>query len=268
MDPDPALDAAIRLCRATLAATPAGVASDFDGTLAPIVNDPATVAAAPGTREALDALARRLAVVALVTGREAHDARRLVGTERVAVAGNHGVEWLAPGETQVAPDPRDADLRDAVRRVLAEVPGDRGIEVEDKGLSATVHYRNAPDPAAARHRVLEGLAAAVAAEPTLTLRHGRMSVELRAPALGDKGDAVRRIVERYALAALVVMGDDVTDLDMFRAARELRAAGRLRATLVAVGGGDEVPAEVGAAADAVIRDPVAAVSLLEALANG
>jgi trehalose 6-phosphate phosphatase len=265
MDPDPALDTAIRLCRATLAATPAGLATDFDGTLAPIVNDPAAVAAAPGAREALDALARRIAVVALVTGRGAHDARRLIGTDRVAVAGNHGVEWLAPGAPEAAPDPREAEVHAALRRVLAAVPPGPGIEIEDKGLSATVHYRNAPDPASARQRVLEALGAAP--EPLITLRHGRMSVELRALGLGDKGLAVRTIVDRYALAGLVVMGDDVTDLDMFRAARELRADGRLHAAVVAVGGGDEVPAEIAAAADVVIGDAGAAVVLLEALAS-
>jgi trehalose-phosphatase len=105
------------------------------------------------------------------------------------------------------------------------------------------------------------------AEPALTLRHGRMSVELRAPGLGDKGLAVRTIVDRYALAGLVVMGDDVTDLDMFRAAHELRASGRLHTAVVAVGGGDEVPAEVAAAADVVIGDAFAAAALLDALAR-
>jgi trehalose 6-phosphate phosphatase len=268
MDTDPALDAAISLCRATLAATPAGLATDFDGTLAPIVDDPAAVAAVPGAREALDALASRLAVVALVTGRGARDARQLVGTDRVAIAGNHGVEWLPPGEAEVAPDRREAEIHDALARVLGAVPVIPGIEVEDKGLSATVHYRNALDPAAARRRVLDVLAAALAAETALTLRHGRMSVELRAPALGDKGLAVRTIVDRYGLAGLVVMGDDVTDLDMFRAAHQLRASGRLQAAVVAVGGGDEVPAEVAAAADVVIGDAVAAAALLDALARG
>jgi hypothetical protein len=64
------------------------------------------------------------------------------------------------------------------------------------------------------------------------------------------------------------MGDDVSDLDMFRAAHELRANGRTRAAVVAVGAGDEVPGEVAAAADAVIGDAAAAVTLLEALARG
>jgi trehalose 6-phosphate phosphatase len=266
MDPDSALDTAIRLCRTALAVAPAGLATDFDGTLSPIVDDPAAVAAAPGAREALEELARRIAVVALITGREAQRARRLIGTDLVAIAGNHGVEWMAPGEREVAPDPREAEIRAALGRMLAAVPTDLGLTIEDKGLSATVHYRNAPDPSAARRRLLEALDTTV--DPLIARRHGRMSVEMRAPQLGDKGMAVRTIAERYALSGLVVMGDDVTDLDMFGAAHQLRASGRLRAVVVAVGGDDEVPAEVGAAADVVIADTRSAVALLEALARG
>jgi hypothetical protein len=63
------------------------------------------------------------------------------------------------------------------------------------------------------------------------------------------------------------MGDDVTDLDMFRAAAALRDEGRLRAAILGVAGGREVPAEVHGAADAVLPDPAAAVALLGALAE-
>ena len=63
----------------------------------------------------------------------------------------------------------------------------------------------------------------------------------------------------------MVLGDDVTDLDMFRAAAEARAAGRLSAAILAVGGAGEVPAAVAAAADAVLADPPAAAALLSAL---
>jgi phosphoglycolate phosphatase-like HAD superfamily hydrolase len=78
---------------------------------------------------------------------------------------------------------------------------------------------------------------------------------------------VHAVVERYALRGLVVLGDDVTDLDMFRAAADLRAAGRLRGTILAVRGGREVPAEVADAADAVIGSPEEVVSLLLTLAR-
>ena len=63
-----------------------------------------------------------------------------------------------------------------------------------------------------------------------------------------------------------MLGDDVTDLDMFRAAAEARARGELNAAILAVAGGDEVPAAVAAAADVVLPDPQAVAALLTALA--
>jgi hypothetical protein len=79
---------------------------------------------------------------------------------------------------------------------------------------------------------------------------------------------VERAITRYALRGLLLLGDDVTDLDMFRAAAEARATGRLRATILAVAGSGEVPSAVAAAADALLPDPAAAAELLSALADG
>jgi trehalose 6-phosphate phosphatase len=256
---------ALRLARRVLGAEPAGVVSDIDGTLAPIVRDPTTVRLADGGAQALEALAERLPVVALVTGRAAADARRIAGVEAVLIAGNHGVEWLEPG-ADLPPTTPDADR--AARRLdgmLEAVPvGEPGVWIEHKGLSATVHFRNAPDPVAARAQVVEALERRMT--PDMQLRHGRMSVELRPVGLGDKGQAVHRIVERFGLRGLLALGDDVTDLDMFQAAADLRAAGTLDAAIIAVAAGREAPPAVAAAADVVIPGPAAAVELLAALA--
>ena len=136
--------------------------------------------------------------------------------------------------------------------------------VDDKGPSATIHYRNAPDPQAAAERIAAALGDVTAAG--LSLRPGRMSWELRAAGAADKGTAVTQLISRHGLRGLVVIGDDVTDLDMFRAAGEARARGELNAAVLAVAGGDEVPAAVAAAADVVLPDPQAVAALLTALA--
>ena len=115
---------------------------------------------------------------------------------------------------------------------------------------------------AARGRILAALAEL---PPGLELREGRLSIELRPTGAGDKGSALRQVVERYRLRGAVVVGDDVTDLDMFRAAAELRAEGRLAAAIVAVGGGGEVPAAVADAADLLVASPAELVALLAAL---
>jgi trehalose 6-phosphate phosphatase len=255
---------AIGVARRALTYPPAGVVSDVDGTLSPIVSDPSAAFAVHGVREALETLAERLAVVAVVTGRAAADARRIVGTDRVLVVGNHGLEWLAPGAAAPEPAPAAESLADALHELLERVPRGDGIVVEDKRLSATVHYRKASDPGAAREAIVAALSPRL--PPGLVLRHGRMSVELR-PRVGDKGSAVRMLVERHALRGLLVLGDDVTDLDMFRAAAQLAAEGRLTTARVAVAAGGEAPPEVIAEADAVVPSPEAAADLLRALAD-
>ncbi|HET8587653.1 MAG TPA: trehalose-phosphatase, partial [Candidatus Limnocylindria bacterium] len=152
------------------------------------------------------------------------------------------------------------------------VPMLPGIRVDDKRLSATVHYRNAPDQAAARAAVLAALNSALAdglaGETGIELREGRLSVELRPAQAGDKGTAVAAVAERFGLRGLLVLGDDLTDLDMFREAARLRDASRLRAAIVAVAGDGEVPAQVAAAADATVAGPQTVVRLLTALAAG
>ncbi len=256
------------LARAALGAEPAGLLTDLDGTLAPIVADPHAAALMDGAADALGALTRRLAVVGIVTGRAARDARAIAGLDELLVVGNHGLEWLAPGTVE----PLAAPGLEWVARPLARwmraarvAAGDPGVRLDQKGLSGTVHYRRAADPVAARDRIVAALAGA--ADDRIEVREGRMSVELRPAGAGDKGGAVRAVVMRFGLRGLVVAGDDVTDLDMFRAAAELRAAGELSAAILAVGGGPEVPQAVADAADAVLASPAALVALLSELAR-
>ena len=262
---DDPLSRAMGLASAALAEAPAGLLTDFDGTLSPIVADPATSRLVDGAASTLRALAEQLAVVAIVTGRAPLDARRMTGVPELLVAGNHGMEWLEPGADAPIPSPDAARVRERIAAVLAAVPHVAGVTIEDKGLSATIHYRTATDPEAARAEIVAALPElGPAAE--LVLRPGRMSLELRPIGLGDKGVATRTIIERFGLRGAVVMGDDVTDLDMFAAVAERRDAGLLNGVIIGVGGEDgEVPREVRAAADVVLDSPEAATRFLIAL---
>ncbi len=255
---------------AAVAVRPAGLLSDFDGTLAPIVTEPAAARPIEGVTETLARLSRHLEVVGLLTGRAALEARTLAGVEALLVAGNHGVEWREPGAPEPSQDPVLRRMPAAIARAFEQVRTRAsrldGIEFEDKGVSAAIHYRRATDPEAARREILSALSGLD--EPGLEVREGRMSVELRSSRAGDKGSALRTIVERHRLRGVVLLGDDVTDLDAFRAVAELRASGRLAAAFIgAVEGGDEVPPEVVAAADAVVGSPVEVAALLRSLAD-
>jgi trehalose 6-phosphate phosphatase len=204
-----------------------------------------------------------------VSGREALDARRILGPAgtEVLVIGNHGLEWLEPGAEAPQDDGRLGSLRSAVAAVLERMPRLPGVEVEDKGLSATVHYRQAPDPEAARARLLTALPnLGDLGDGPLEIREGRRSLELRPVGHGDKGTALRALVERFTLRGLLVAGDDVTDLDMFRVARQLQADG-LRSAMFGIAGGSEVPAEVAASVDILLPDPASFVRLLGQLAK-
>jgi trehalose 6-phosphate phosphatase len=261
-------DGALQLAADTLARRPAGLLTDLDGTLAPMAVEASAVRPVPGVADALATLARHLAVVGVVTGRAAADARRVLGPvgDAILVIGNHGLEWLEPGAADAVDSPELRRVRRTVREALARLgePGE-GIVVEDKGISATVHYRRAADPAEAERRALAALEPV--AGGTLELRRGRMAIELRPVGLGDKGSAVTRAATRYRLRGLLVAGDDLTDLDMFRAARSLRERGALRSVVIGVGGGHEVPARVAEAADIVLPSPAAVADLLAGLAR-
>ncbi len=261
---DGPLSRAQELARAALAHEPAGLLTDFDGTLSPIVSDPTAASLVAGAGPALERLARRLAVVAFITGRAPLDARGMVAVPGLLVVGNHGTEWLEPGAESPEPAPESDAIRRGLDAILVQVPEMPGVTVEHKGLSATVHYRNAPDPDAARDAVLAALGGA--AERDIDLRHGRMSVELRPRNAGDKGVAARRVIERYGLRGAVVMGDDVTDLDMFAVVAEERERGTLDGVIIGVAGaGGETPPAVREAADVVLDDPEMAAQLLESL---
>ncbi len=243
-----------------LRSAPAGMVTDLDGTLSEIADTAAAAILVDGARELLSTLGRKLAVAAVVTGRSASDARRILGPvgREVLIVGNHGLEWL-PAGSDLAEVPDQADgLRADLEAVLTAVPRAPGVELDDKGLSATVHYRAAPDQESAR---LALLAAFRVLPPGIELREGRRSVELRPLAAGDKGSAVARIAAQHRLRGLLVAGDDVTDIDMFHAAHLLRAKGVSTLSL-AVAGGAEVSGAVRESADATVASPVALVGIL------
>ncbi len=264
-DTDAPLDRALALAADALSARPAGLMTDFDGTLSPIVADPTLARLVDGASGALAGLVNRLAVVAIITGRSPIDARRLVDVPGVLVSGNHGTEWLEPGADEPVPWPEIVRIRPILAEVLDRLPGMEGVIVEDKGISASVHYRNAPDTEAARRALARAIGTP---PPEIEARHGRMIIDIRPVGLGDKGSAARTIIQRYGLRGVVVLGDDVTDLDMFAAVADARAEGGIRGVIIGVGGPDaEVHPDVAGMADVVLPTVTDAAELLARLAS-
>lgn len=242
---------------------------DVDGTLAPIVDDPGTAAVPPQTRELLETLAGRYALVGCLTGRRAVVAREMVGAEGVVYAGNHGFEVLEPGTDAAIADPAVADRAALVGEFVATLDPQElsalGIAVEDKGPIQALHWRRAEPEEPARLRAEE--IARVADEGGLVPRWGRKVLELRPLAAIDKGTAAAGLVRRVGARQALFGGDDRTDLDAFAALRGLEGAGGLR-TAVCVGvASDEAPAGLVEAVDAMVEGPEGFVAVLEELAS-
>jgi len=234
---------------------------DFDGTLAPIQDDPDTVQPAPGVVDALDALSRRVAGVAIVSARPVEFLRARFGqVPDITLFGVYGLELQRPGgalETDPSALPFVDAMADLAERARAELPP--GVLVEYKRLSVALHYRTAP---ALRDRV-EGWGRARAAELGLRAQPGRMVLELKPPGERDKGSVL--LAETAGLSCAWYFGDDVADLKAFAAldAREAADPG-FRGVRVAVAN-PETGQELIAAADLHIDTPADVPALPAAL---
>ncbi|HEX2312213.1 MAG TPA: trehalose-phosphatase [Thermomonospora sp.] len=239
---------------------------DFDGTLAPIVEDPAQARAHPGAAPALARLASLVGAVLVVTGRPAALAVEyggLAAVDGLVVLGQYGLErWEAGKLTVPEPPPGVAEARAKLPGVLAAVKAPEGVHIEDKGQALAVHTRRCAEPQVALDR-LRGLLEALAERTGLRVEPGRYVLELRPPGV-DKGLALRsHLAERSGPpSALLYAGDDLGDLAAFDAVDALRAAGVPGVTVCS--GSAEVTA-LAERADVVVDGPAGVVRLLEYL---
>jgi trehalose 6-phosphate phosphatase len=193
---------------------------DFDGTLAPVVEDPDAATMPARTGAALRELADDSDVdLAVVSGRGLEDLRDRVDVD-CALAGNHGLEIGRGGDRWTHPEVDPAPLDRIVDELLERVADVEGCHVEDKHLTATVHVRRAD---VGREDVRPLVRSAVADAPGVEVVDGRQIVEVRPSVDWDKGDAVRELVEDDAVA--IYLGDDTTDEDAFRALEDLPGGG-------------------------------------------
>jgi trehalose 6-phosphate phosphatase len=228
----------------------------------------------PGAGDALAALAPRIRAAAVVTGRPVRQVLALGSLpalgERIAAAGGtllvlgqYGNErWSSADGQVVSPEPPDglAAVTARLPEVLREVDaGDAWVE--EKGLAVAVHTRRLPDARAAFDRALPALTRLARAHG-LDVEPGRLVVEVRAPGM-DKGAAVRALAGELDAGALAFVGDDLGDVEAFRAVARLREGGL--PGLLVCSGSDEQPALVELA-DLVVPGPDGVVAWLGELA--
>ncbi|HVW18094.1 MAG TPA: trehalose-phosphatase [Solirubrobacteraceae bacterium] len=254
---------------APLRATPerSAVLLDVDGTLAPIVRHPDDAHVPEPTRTALIAVARRFGLVACVSGRRALTARQIVGLGAIAYVGNHGGEVLRPGSARPELDPEAAAYVERVRAFSRAALTDElrrlRVRAEDKDAIAAFHWRGAPDEQAAEQAL--GELARRAEDAGLAVHWGRKVLEVRPPVAIDKGRGVTRLLRGAGVDAALYCGDDLTDVDAFRALRAEQAAGRLDEAVCVGVASDETPGEVRREADVMVDGPRGVRELLTAL---
>lgn len=250
------------------------VGLDFDGTLSPIVDDPESAHIHPDASEAIVALAREVAAVAVITGRPARQVLDLGGLEEVGdalagqgtdlyVFGQYGNErWSSQARRIRSPRPPrglatfERELTGVLRRA-----GAADAWVEDKGLAVAVHTRRLPDPDGSFATLLP-LITDLARRHDLISEPGRNVIEVRSAGM-HKGLAVRTLVEELDAGGFLFAGDDLGDMEAFEAVAELRDAGM--PTLLVCSASKEESALVPLS-DVVVKGPEGVLDLLRRFA--
>ncbi|MEO5708836.1 MAG: trehalose-phosphatase [Nocardioidaceae bacterium] len=250
------------------------VGLDFDGTLSPIVDDPAHAVIHPEGPRVLTALAALVKAVVVITGRPARQVVELGGLEAVAdglpegarlvVMGQYGNEhWDSDSRQFTSPEPPRGlqAFRDELPRILDR---ERAADafVEEKGLALAVHTRRLPDAAEAFVRLEQALGDA-AERHGLSLEPGRLVLEVRAPGM-HKGLAVESALAEHHAGGVLFAGDDLGDLEAFEAVRRLRDQGLPTLLVCSTSQEQEVLSELS---DVVVDGPGGVLGMLSRFAD-
>lgn len=199
---------------------------DYDGTLTPIVDRPELAAMSEEMHKALSRLvSKKQFILGVISGRALGDIKERVNIDGLIYAGNHGFEIEGPGLKFIHPL---ADELTSVLRLISQVlrkafNNMRGVIVEDKGMTVSVHYRLVADAELPElHSKFESIVTGARAMGKIKTTTGKKVHEIRPAIAWDKGKAVNLIIEKYIpqhkrnKLLTVYLGDDRTDEDAFR----------------------------------------------------
>jgi trehalose-phosphatase len=194
---------------------------DYDGTLTPIVRRPEDAVLSESMRTLLRQLASRV-TLAIISGRDLADVRKMVALDELYYAGSHGFDVTGPGDLRMQQEaavdhlPELDDAEDLLRDGLNDI---EGAWVERKRFAVAVHFReSAEDDAAGIERAVDDV---IRAYPRLRKRGGKKIFELQPDVPWHKGRAVLWLLGQLELdgpdVLAMYVGDDVTDEDAFEA---------------------------------------------------
>lgn len=200
---------------------------DYDGTLIPIVEAPQGAVIPKETKELLQKLSKTsYCKIGIISGRSLEDIKKTVGINGIIYAGNHGLEIEGPKikfESQVSPRLKSV-IRSIVKEMRHQLSDIKGVLIEDKGLTLSIHYRlvDQKDMPALKRTVSETINP-YAARGKIKINSGKKVYEIKPPVQWDKGKVVLWLMARQQFTAgeerflPIYIGDDITDEDAFRA---------------------------------------------------
>ncbi|CAH0520891.1 unnamed protein product [Peronospora belbahrii] len=194
---------------------------DYDGTLTPIVNDPALALLSPTMKDTLEKLREKF-ITGVITGRSLHKIQEFVSIPQLYYAGSHGFDIEGPDGTSIKNQVAAQflldlhGLRDELKEQIKDITG---AEVEDNIYSVSLHYRNV-DPAVQPQ--VSSLAYNMRDKHSrIKLNEGKMVYEFKPKIDWNKGKALLWLLQTLELdehddVYTIYIGDDTTDEDAFR----------------------------------------------------
>lgn len=196
------------------------ILSDIDGTLHPIVEKPDQIHFNDFVSVVLEKLAKKYALVSLITGRSLKSALSFIKVRGVVYIGNHGLEVSRNSKIGYAKNVQKyiPNIRSALKLVSeSDLSKISEIYIEDKGVAIAVHYRRAP----AKLFEVEKIVNRIANNLGLKVIKGRKVYELQPPLDIDKGTALEEIIKQSEVNLALYMGDDISDIKAFKRLKKI-----------------------------------------------
>jgi len=205
------------LIEKALRRSPFGLITDVDGTISETAPTPQEAEVSPLCRQYLSTLCNQIALVAAISGRPAIEAKNMIKIDRMVYIGNHGLERWTEGHSELTKGAKAySRVIKATIEELTPLLSIEGIRIENKGITATIHYRLCLNPELAERDIWLALEDSNQAK-SLRITPGKMSINLLPPVAVNKGTPVLELIQEYRLQGGIYLGDEFTDIDAFRA---------------------------------------------------